>query len=496
MQSSSHASDVPANRANAWDRYSYQWPRSDSFGAGLWRHDGSGDWWVRDLPESAEELKADSRWPGFFPSPMCVVTTYANGRSCLEKVVGPSIVNRFPYVCALSFCRTPLSERHYARRAFADAIESGDSGDSGGQVAVQFLPPGPDLDRVMTAILEIPDERAHERIAATGLSTRPAAGSQAPVFDSAYLVYEGALARPKQDFSKRAIFQRPYHDVGSHRIYFFEIDAIQLDREIAVGGRQINWFSLPKWSPELMADRVGGVVARADEAAAGEALANLEYQKSFRADYRFPAKDTVAFEFDEIRANMAVKYLSPLPEDQVEVDNDRARWPCFFPSSAGMITTNPQDGPATCMPCGSTTVVSRHPLVIAPCISYSAINVRYAPRASLKALMEQERFGCGVPFAGDQVLDAIAYLGNVSYAADRDKIAHSGLHLKDGARTPILAELPIHFDCKVIDKVHLGTHLMFLGEVERVFVRPDVTPENPLAWCPWPVVADVAHEEP
>jgi flavin reductase (DIM6/NTAB) family NADH-FMN oxidoreductase RutF len=90
----------------------------------------------------------------------------------------------------------------------------------------------------------------------------------------------------------------------------------------------------------------------------------------------------------------------------------------------------------------------------------------------------------------------MAYLGNVSYAVDCDKVAHSGLHAIDGASTPILAELPVHFDCKVIDRVYLGTHLMFLGEVERVFVRPDVTPENPLAWCPWPVVADVAHEEP
>jgi hypothetical protein len=327
MQSSSHASTAQSERASDWERYSYHWPRPDSLGAGPWKHDGPGDWWIRDLPESAEELKSDSRWPGFFPSPMCVVTSYANGRSCLEKVVGPSIVNRFPYVCALSFCREPLSQRHYVRRVFADTVEAG------GQVAVQFLPPGPDLDRVMAAILEVPDERAHDRIAATGLSTRPAAGSRAPVFDAAYLVYEGALARPKQDFAKRPIFQRPYHDVGSHRIYFFEIDAIQLDREVAVGARQINWFSLPKWAPELSVDRVGGAAAQTDGSTAGEVLAKLEYQKSFRADYRFPAKDTVAFEYDEIKGNMAIKYLSPLPEDQVEVDNDRARWPCFFPSS-------------------------------------------------------------------------------------------------------------------------------------------------------------------
>jgi hypothetical protein len=26
---------------------------------------------------------------------------------------------------------------------------------------------------------------------------------------------------------------------------------------------------------------------------------------------------------------------------------------------------------------------------------------------------------------------------------------------------------------------------MLFGEVEEVMVRPDVTPETPLEWCPW-----------
>jgi hypothetical protein len=46
-----------------------------------------------------------SRWPAFFPSPICLATTRHDDVSHLEKVVGASIVNRFPYVVALSFCR-------------------------------------------------------------------------------------------------------------------------------------------------------------------------------------------------------------------------------------------------------------------------------------------------------------------------------------------------------------------------------------------------------
>jgi flavin reductase (DIM6/NTAB) family NADH-FMN oxidoreductase RutF len=45
----------------------------------------------------------------------------------------------------------------------------------------------------------------------------------------------------------------------------------------------------------------------------------------------------------------------------------------------------------------------------------------------------------------------------------------------------------------VVGEVRLGTHIMFLGEVERILVRRDVTPENPLLWCPW---AELISDEP
>ena len=38
----------------------------------------------------------------------------------VEEVVGASIANRFPYVVALSYCREPLSSRHYG----SDVLEA------------------------------------------------------------------------------------------------------------------------------------------------------------------------------------------------------------------------------------------------------------------------------------------------------------------------------------------------------------------------------------
>ncbi|NBP51682.1 MAG: hypothetical protein EBU70_11015, partial [Actinobacteria bacterium] len=136
--------DIPA----VSDRY--RWPDSDSvFAPDAWTTvaDGSRR---RTMPESAASLRRDSRWPAFFPSAISVVTSVGPDGPVVEKVVGASIVNRFPYVVALSLCRTDLSDRHYARTEALRAMERS------GEVAVQFLEPGPALERVLRAVADVP----------------------------------------------------------------------------------------------------------------------------------------------------------------------------------------------------------------------------------------------------------------------------------------------------------------------------------------------------
>lgn len=454
--------------------YRYQWPTEDLAADSRWRP-GPGPFLVRDMPESLEELAAESRWPGFFPSAMCLVTTADGRATALEKVVGASIVNRFPYVLALSFCAADLSPRHHARQRFMGTLEAG------GAVAVQFLPPGSGLDRAMEAIVGTPEARTATRLARTGLPTRSAVSNACPVFTDAYLVYEGRLARPARDFEGAPIYDTSWLDVGSHRLYFLEITAIQLREDIARGRTQIRWRSLPAWIPRLR-------VSPARPPASPSPL-SASYAKSYTPHYAFPTAGTVAFESDTLADGMAIKLLSPEAADQVEVDNDRARWPCFFPSSVGMVTTWAADGQPNLMPCGSTTIVSRKPLVVAPCVSYVPINERYATRASLRLMRERRAFGCGVPYISDRVVEAIRYAGNVSRAQDVDKVARAGFAVLPGPAAPLLPELPVNFECAVAGEVRLGTHVMFLGEVRRVLVRRDTHPGNPLEWCPWSDVA-------
>jgi flavin reductase (DIM6/NTAB) family NADH-FMN oxidoreductase RutF len=403
---------------------------------------------------------------------MCFVTTGGRGRAAVEKVVGASVVNRFPYTLALSFCRQDLSGRHHVRRSFMDLLESS------GAAAVQFLPPGAALDRVMSAILSTPEGEPAARLRAAGQAMRPAVSNPAPVFRDSYMVYECRLVRPGHDFEGHPIHASPWVDVGSHRVYFLEINAIQLREDIADGRSQVRWRSLPAWR---------GDVPETPSRPAGDAR---RYLKGFTPHYAFPSRETVAFAADERGDGMAVLRLPPLPQDQVEVDNDRARWPCFFPSSVGMITAWADGGVPNLMPCGSTTILSRQPLVIAPCVSYARINERYAPRATLDLIRRSGRFGCGVPFIHPTIVSAIKYCGTTSVRDDPEKIARAGLAAECVEGAPVLPALPIHYECEVAGEVNLGTHVLFLGEVRRVRVHPGLTPINCLEWCPW---ADVVR---
>jgi len=449
----------------------YSWPYSDLSPDTGWHPNEAGTYLRRDFPETLEQLKSDSRWPAFFPSPICLVTTTDGKENGFEKVVGPSIVNRFPYIVALSFCRKTLSERHYERKHFTKLLETG------GNVAIQFLEQGDQLATSMRVLAETLEDEKTERLKLVGLKTRQGQTVDAPVLNAAYMVYEGKLVEPTKDFSGNTIYEKSWADVGSHRVYFIEITAIQLREDIAEGKSQIHWLGLPEWSPDASLPSPGGVTPKSGLA--------KRYQKGYTPRYKFPAANTVAFESDGTAHGMAIKHLEPLPENQAEVDNDRARWPCFFPSPTGMITAWTNDGQANLIPCGSTTIISRHPLIIAPCVSYSEINERYAPRASLDIIRKASSFGCGVAYIDDEMTNAIRYSGTTSFANDPDKIANSGLHASSRSLAPQIDDLPIHFECDLVGEIRMGTHIMFLGEVKSILVRSDLNVDNPLTWCPW-----------
>ena len=80
------------------------------------------------------------------------------------------------------------------------------------------------------------------------------------------------------------------------------------------------------------------------------------------------------------------------------------------------------------------------------------------------------------------MIEAIKYSGNVSALNDKNKIENSGLSHLENEFGPLINEFPINFCCSIVKIVRLGTHFLLLGEVEKIYIRKDVSVENPLKW--------------
>jgi flavin reductase (DIM6/NTAB) family NADH-FMN oxidoreductase RutF len=462
--------------------YIYKWPYFNLEKSKDWRKSEESNFLVRDMPENREEMSKDSRWPSFFPSPICIVTTTDGTKHVMEKVVCPSLVNRFPFIMALSYCDEKISSRHYERKNFMEVLQSGQS------VAVQFLEPGKKLDTVMNSIANIPDEKTDSRIASTNLSTRKADTNDSLVFNDAYLVYEAKFVDQDEDFMGKTILTKPFEKVGSHKVFFLEVNAIQLREDISDGTSQIAWKSLPIWSPSIKKED-GNSDAR------DELLNKLKYIKGYNPNYHFPSKNTIAFEKDTVKNGMTIKYLPKAKDKGVILDNNRARWPCFFPSPVCFISSWKDENTPNVMPCGSTWAVSRDPFVISPCISYIDINERYAARASYHIIRKNKKFGCSIPYLNQKVIDSIRYMGNMSFTKDPKKVFNAGINIGKSKEFPLLTDMPINYSCEVIGEVYLGTHVMFLGKVNKIYVRSDLNINNPLEWCPWSEVIKTEYGE-
>jgi len=189
------------------------------------------------LRESLETLADDSRWPALLPQSITFVTTGTVEAPIVERCVGATVVNRFPYVVCVSLCRERLSDRHHPRADVMDAIES-----TGG-FTVNVLSESAEAEALLEACAEAPPR---ERLARAGLGVRSGEVTAVPVIDAAPLIYECELTEPAEDFEGEPIFQSPRDDLGSHTLYFGEVRAIQLDEQIAKREAQILWHSLPE----------------------------------------------------------------------------------------------------------------------------------------------------------------------------------------------------------------------------------------------------------
>jgi flavin reductase (DIM6/NTAB) family NADH-FMN oxidoreductase RutF len=74
----------------------------------------------------------------------------------------------------------------------------------------------------------------------------------------------------------------------------------------------------------------------------------------------------------------------------------------------------------------------------------------------------------------DQV-PTLEYCGSVSGRTE-DKFAKAGLTAtkSENVRAPLVAEFPVNIECKVKNRISLGSHDLFIGEVLAVHADPEV----------------------
>lgn len=100
-------------------------------------------------------------------------------------------------------------------------------------------------------------------------------------------------------------------------------------------------------------------------------------------------------------------------------------------------------------------------------------NRRPPVRYSFGLIQRYGDFVVNLPRA-DQA-DILEYCGTVSGRSE-DKFAKAGITAVKGdyVRSPLAAEFPVNIECKVRDRLSLGSHDLFLGEVVSVHADPDV----------------------
>jgi len=114
------------------------------------------------------------------------------------------------------------------------------------------------------------------------------------------------------------------------------------------------------------------------------------------------------------------------------------------------------------------TVCSDPPMV--------GIAVRPA-RHSHQLIEKTGEFVINIP--GEELLEATDYCGHVS-GSEVDKFSATGLTPEKAAEvsTPLIAECYVNMECKVRQKLELGAHDLFLGEVVAVHVDEAVLDEQ------------------
>lgn len=127
-----------------------------------------------------------------------------------------------------------------------------------------------------------------------------------------------------------------------------------------------------------------------------------------------------------------------------------------LPLPVWVIGSYDQSGRANAMTAAWTGVCCSHP----PCVYFAVRTSRY----TYDCVTARQAFTVNIP--GLEHTAATDYFGCVS-GRDVDKLAVSGLAPRASKHVdaPCIAEFPLALECKVVQALELGSHVMFIGEI-------------------------------
>ena len=98
-------------------------------------------------------------------------------------------------------------------------------------------------------------------------------------------------------------------------------------------------------------------------------------------------------------------------------------------------------------------------------------------RHSHKLIENSKEFVVNIP--STKILKETDYCG-VTSGKDADKFSETGLtpEQADKVKAPLIRECPVNMECILKDRIPLGAHDLFLGEIVQVHIDQDILDEN------------------
>ncbi|HUT82938.1 MAG TPA: flavin reductase family protein [Candidatus Bathyarchaeia archaeon] len=140
-----------------------------------------------------------------------------------------------------------------------------------------------------------------------------------------------------------------------------------------------------------------------------------------------------------------------------------------YPSPAVLVSAYDEDGKPNAMTAAWIANICAEPSAL-------VVGIR-DNRYTFELIDKCGCFGVNIPCA--KIVKQADYFGVVS-GRDHNKFEETGLTVFEGkeVKVPLIEECPINIECKVIQKVKVGSHHAFFGEILKVYYDESMIDES------------------